>query len=198
MRPDSVADVRPVQAFGSSRNIKGEENGLGANAAAVSPAVTKNDSVLAIQPVAPKPLVSSNTLVVTTSIASTEAQHGVAGATSGKGKSDQSPAFQAREAIAQNPALANLPLGRVVSTIARGMDPSTLLTEVEAPVDQTDPVVPAVEGEAPPIDIPATETSAPASSPAPSGDASIPVAPSIPVAGSVSEEELMLLASLYA
>jgi hypothetical protein len=57
----------------------------------------------------------------------------------GRGRAENSPAAQARAAIAENPDLANIPFGRVVSQIARDESPVLPSSAEPSPIDMTAP-----------------------------------------------------------
>lgn len=59
---------------------------------------------------------------------SADARDLLAGIEASRGRSAQSPAHLARQALADNPGLANLPFGKVVSAIARFGNVDSLLT----------------------------------------------------------------------
>ena len=160
MRADGISDIRAPQTYAAPRSTGNENSSLPAESTATP---VKSLSSRAVEPVATRPRISGSTLAVTASIAAnSESPPG-------------SAAYTAREVIAQNPRLAGLPFGRVVSAISRGIDPTSLLSEI---VEQEVPTVP--EGAVV----------------APSDASGRPV--TLALAGNVSPADMRLLQNLYA
>lgn len=156
MRIDSHPATLPDQALGSSKNPKGQQNGLGAKSSGEPPASQVSDASNGVRPVNPAPLLSSGTIVAiseTTSDLQGEVQTSTAApdpvpASTAPGRSGETPSAKAREAIAQNPELENLPFGRVVSLIARGLPVEDLVQVPEGEtveVDATETPVEVIE-----------------------------------------------------
>jgi hypothetical protein len=125
MRSEGIAEPRFSQDVANSKVNSGTEASPVSAATDQPAAATKRESARAILPVAPVPLVSGDTLVVITAMASAHGEN----ASTEDDQSAESPVFAARGAIAENPSLGTLPFGRLVSAIARGFDPTSLLTE---------------------------------------------------------------------
>lgn len=89
------------------------------------------------------------------------------------GKAENSPAAQARAAIADNPELADAPFGRIVSQIARGETPVVPPEEESAATDAPTPPAPENTSEPPAADAgspPAADSTANADTGAAPGD----------------------------
>lgn len=119
-------------------------NGLGLGHLKAAAPVSETTAPTPATTTAPAP--SKGSVVVDTVTLSDEAQVFASGApTTGPGKSHMSTAHRAMEALKGNEALAGLPFGKIVSTLARTgsvaslLPPETEETSGVAPAEGTDP-----------------------------------------------------------
>lgn len=121
-------------------------NGLGLGH--LKAATPSGETTAPTQGTSPVPAPGSGDVVVDNIALSDDAQNFVAAApTTGPGKSHMSTAHRAMEALKDNDALAGLPFGKIVSTLAKTGNVESLLppppeteeTSIAAPAEGTDP-----------------------------------------------------------
>ena len=109
-----------IQTVGAPKGDIGQKSGLAKQEQSAVAVQNHAEKTAPNNPVTPRPLVSTDTLLSVIEQGQDEKNHG---------KSANSPAHQARQAIADNPQLATLPFGKVVSLISRDLAlPEVLVT----------------------------------------------------------------------